>query len=224
MTYSICVRERVEGGRNAPRYRFGVAAAARLPAVGSVCPHAGDHGAVATAGLTDPGVGKRCLAALAAGDPIDAALADATADGEGRQIHGVDAASTAAHTGADCRSVATHRTADGYTVAGTSLPDEATLDAMARGYRENERDAPLVRRLLTALAAGERAGGDRREELPVGSAAVVVSTPGGGEPLYHDLRVDASDSPVADLRETYRRARRGYEAALERYDPQTENS
>ena len=222
MTYSICVRERVAG--DTPRYRFGAAAAARLPAVGSVSPHAGDHGAVATAGLTDPEIGERCLAALAAGDPVDAAVADATADGEARQIHGVGAASTAAHTGTDCRPAAAHRTADRYTVAGTSLTDEAVLDAVARGYREDERDAPLVYRLLTALAAGERAGGDRREELPVGSAAVVVATPGDGEPLYHDLRVDASDSPVADLRETYRRAKRGYEAALDRYDPQTENS
>jgi uncharacterized Ntn-hydrolase superfamily protein len=217
VTYSICVREHAGAGE----WRFGVAAAARLPAVGSISPHVNDHGAVATAGLTDPAVGKRCLAALAAGDPVDT-----TADAEhaGRQLHGVDAASTVAHTGADCPPVAAHRTGERHTVAGTSLSDETVLDALVHGYRADERDAPLVYRLLTALAAGERAGGDRREELPVGSAAVAVSTPGAGEPLYHDLRVDASDSPVADLRETYRRAKHGYEAALTRYDPQTENS
>lgn len=214
MTYSICVRESGDGG-----HHFGVAAATRLPAVGSVCPHVSDHGAVATAGVTNPDAGARCLSTLASGGRLVDAFADVTAtDGDGSQLHGVDAAETAAHTGADCRPVATHRTGEGYTVAGTSLTEETVLDAMEQGYRENERDAPLVRRLLTALAAGERAGGDRRdEELPVGSAVVVVSTPGAGEPLYHDLRVDASDSPVADLRETYRLAKRGYEAAVERY-------
>ena len=96
-----------------------------------------------------------------------------------------------------------------------------TLSDLAERVAEDERDAPLVYRLLTALAAGERAGGDGRD-LPVGSAAAVVSTAAEPEPLYHDLRVDASETPVADLRETYRQAKRGYEAAVDRY--QTENS
>jgi uncharacterized Ntn-hydrolase superfamily protein len=213
VTYSICVRERGDAG-----CRFGVAAAARVPAVGGVCPHVSDRGAVAVAGVADATVGRRCLSALDAGDPVDAAVEGLATGGEAagrRQIHGVGPASTGAHTGTDCRPLAADRVADGYTVAGTSLADEAVVGALARGYRENERDAPLVRRLVTALAAGERAGGDGRD-LPVGSAAVVVRT-GASEPLYHDLRVDASETPVADLRETYRRARRGYEAAVERY-------
>jgi uncharacterized Ntn-hydrolase superfamily protein len=213
VTYSICVRERVDGAD-----RFGVAAATRLPAVGSVSPHVSEHGAVATAGVTDRETGARVLSGLEAGERLADAVAEATAGSPHRQIHGVDASATAAHTGEDCRSVAAHRTGDRYTVAGTSLADESVLDGLVRGYRENERDAPLARRLVTALAAGQRAGGDRRASLPVGSAAVAVSTPGAGEPLYHDLRVDASDSPVADLRETYGRAKRGYEAAVERYD------
>jgi uncharacterized Ntn-hydrolase superfamily protein len=214
VTYSICVRERVDDG-----VRFGVAAATRLPAVGSVCPHVSDHGAVATAGVVDPEAGGRCLAALAAGDPLADAIAAVTAErGSDAQIHGVGGASAGGHTGADCRLVAGDRVTDRCTAGGTSLADEAVLDALVRGYRENERDAPLARRLLTALAAGERAGGDRRTDHPVGSAAVAVSTPGVGEPLYHDLRVDASESPVADLRETYRLAKRGYEAAVAKYD------
>ncbi|WP_248895230.1 DUF1028 domain-containing protein [Haloplanus halobius] len=220
MTYSLCVREQVAGA-DAPR--FGVAAATRLPAVGSVCPHVSEQGAVATAGVTDADLGLRSLADLAAGRRIDDVVATRAADAPTLQIHGVDAHATAAHTGADCRPVATHASGDGYSVAGTSLADDEVLAALAQGYRDNERDAPLVRRLITALAAAERAGGDRRTDLPVGSAAVVVTTPGSEpEPLYHDLRVDANESPVAELRETYRRAKHGYEAALDRY--QTENS
>ncbi|MEF8855948.1 MAG: DUF1028 domain-containing protein [Haloplanus sp.] len=212
MTYSICVRERGTEG-----YRFGVAAATRVPAVGSVCPHVGDHGAVAVAGAVDRGLGSRCLAELAAGRRVDAVLDGLDGAAASRQVHGVDAGSSAARTGDDCQATAAHREGDGYTVAGTSMADEGVLDALEQGYAENERDASLAYRLLTALAAGERAGGDGRE-LPVGSAAVAVSTPcSGAEPLYHDLRVDASESPVADLRETYRQAKRGYEAAVERY-------
>jgi uncharacterized Ntn-hydrolase superfamily protein len=211
VTFSICVRERGEAG-----YRFGVAAAARVPAVGSVCPHVSDAGAVAVAGVTDADAGRRLLDAVAA-DRVDDAITATTAEGGAarRQCHGVGVVSAGAHTGDDCRPVAADRVGDGYTVAGTSLADWEVLDALAQGYRENARDAPLVRRLLTALAAGERAGGDDRD-LPVGSAAVAVRT-GASEPLYHDLRVDAAETPVADLRETYRRAKRGYEAAMERY-------
>jgi len=215
VTYSICARERDDG---AGGYRFGVAAATRLPAVGAVCPHVSDAGAVAVAGVTDADVGARLLDAVADGHRIDDAITAAAAEtgATRRQIHGVGAESTGVHTGDDCRPVAAHHVGDGYTVAGTSMADDEVLDALTRGYRENERDAPLARRLLTALAAGERAGGDGRD-LPVGSAAVTVRTNRASEPLYHDLRVDASETPVADLRETYRRAKRGYEAAVERY-------
>jgi uncharacterized Ntn-hydrolase superfamily protein len=219
VTYSICVRERGESG-----YRFGVAAAARVPAVGSVCPHVTAHGVVAVAGVTDADVGARVLDAVADGHRVDDAI-DATTAAAGashHQIHGVGAASLRAHTGDDCRPAADHRVGDDYTVAGTSMADDEVLDALARGYRENERDAPLARRLITALAAGERTGGDGRD-LPVGSATVTVRTGRASEPLYHDLRVDASETPVAELRETYRQAKRGYEAAVERY-AQTENS
>jgi uncharacterized Ntn-hydrolase superfamily protein len=213
VTYSICVRERGPDG-----WYFGVAAAARVPAVGSVCPHASDVGAVAVAGVTGADVGTRVLDAVADGHRIDDAVDAMTAE-EGatqRQIHGVGVGASGTHTGTDCQPVAASRDGDGYTVGGTALADDGVLDAMAQGYAENERDAPLVRRLLTALAAGERAGGDDRD-LPVGSAAVVVLSAGGDDPLYHDLRVDASETPVADLRDTYRRAKRGYEAAVERY-------
>jgi len=217
VTYSICAREPSGDG-----YRFGVAAAARLPAVGSVATHASDRGTVATAGITDAGVGRRCLDGLADDRSLAAILGDAAMPR--RQVHGVDADATGGHTGDDCRAVAGHVAGEGYSVAGTSLSDEAVLEAVARAFRGNERDAPLALRLLTALAAGERAGGDRRD-LPTGSAAVVVRRTDGTTTLYDDLRVDASDTPIDDLRETYRRAKRGYETAAQRYaDDQTENS
>jgi uncharacterized Ntn-hydrolase superfamily protein len=222
VTYSICVRE-----RDAGRLRFGVAAATRLPAVGSLCPHVGDRGAAAVQGVTDPDAGPRCLAALDDGDDIDGAVESALAVAgarERRQIHGVDAEGTAAYTGDACPGWAGHAAgADGgHVVAGTALVGSSVLEAMERAYVEGEREAPLGRRLIAALAAGERAGGDCRD-FPAGSAAVVVDGPERSRRLYDDLRVDASETPVADLRETYRLARRGHEAAIETYGGQTEN-
>ena len=65
---------------------------------------------------------------------------------------------------------------------------------------------PLAARLVEALAAGQAEGGDKREELTIQSAAVVVATSEDIDreelPLYDDLRVDATETPVEDLRET----------------------
>jgi uncharacterized Ntn-hydrolase superfamily protein len=214
VTYSICVRE---------GDRFGVAAAGALPAIGGVCPHASAAGAVATQGVTDPEVGRRCLDAVADGAGIGAAVVRVLADeisSDRLQIHGVDARGTAAHTGPACPGWAGHAEGAGRVVAGTALAGADVLETVERTYVDGARDAPLAERLVAALAAGERAGGDRRD-LPVGSAAVVVAR-AGDRRLYDDLRVDASDTPVADLRATYRAAMRGYEAARTRYQTEKE--
>ncbi|MFT4882095.1 MAG: putative Ntn-hydrolase superfamily protein, partial [Salinirussus sp.] len=93
--------------------------------------------------------------------------------------------------------------------------------ATAAAYEAGRGDErPLAGRLVDALAAGHEEGGDRREELHVQSAALRVrrtDDPGLGErPFYQDLRVDATETPVADLRETYELAREGDEMAMER--------
>jgi uncharacterized Ntn-hydrolase superfamily protein len=36
-------------------------------------------------------------------------------------------------------------------------------------------------------------------------------------PYYDDLRVDATETPIRDLRETFSEAERGFEMAVERY-------
>lgn len=38
------------------------------------------------------------------------------------------------------------------------------------------------------------------------------------EPYYNDLRVDATETPISDLRETYELAEEGFEMAVERYE------
>ncbi|MFC6726508.1 DUF1028 domain-containing protein, partial [Halobium palmae] len=62
-------------------------------------------------------------------------------------------------------------------------------------------------------------GGDKREDLAVQSAALKVTTTEDrpADPYYDDLRVDATETPIRDLRETYSEAKRGFEDAMERY-------
>ena len=81
--------------------------------------------------------------------------------------------------------------------------------------REPAKNLPLI----DALAAGHAEGGDKREELPVQSAALLVERTESREidPYYEDLRVDATETPAAGRRETCEEARRGQEIILERY-------
>lgn len=69
------------------------------------------------------------------------------------------------------------------------------------------------------MAAGQAEGGDKREELHVQSAALLVETTEDREiePYYNDLRVDATETPIEDLRTTCERAREGFEMVVERY-------
>jgi uncharacterized Ntn-hydrolase superfamily protein len=95
-----------------------------------------------------------------------------------------------------------------------------TSDETAGSPREGEGTDPLAKRLIDALAAGHREGGDKRDGLPVQSAAVVVETTESYDmtPPYNDLRVDATETPIDDLRETYDLAVQGYEDTLARYE------
>jgi len=125
-----------------------------------------------------------------------------------------------AFSGADCRDWFGHAVGGNYTVAGNLLTGEAVIEATADAYEAADDDRPLAGRLIDALAAGHEAGGDRREDLPVQSAAVLVRStadPPMGDPAYDDLRIDASETPIADLRATYGTARRGWADAVDRY-------
>jgi uncharacterized Ntn-hydrolase superfamily protein len=71
---------------------------------------------------------------------------------------------------------------------------------MQAAWEESDPDAPLARRLLAALAAGDEAGGDRRGRQ---SAALLVVKEeagyGGLDDIAVDLRVDDHTAPVPQL-------------------------
>ncbi|MEM4780921.1 MAG: DUF1028 domain-containing protein [Halalkalicoccus sp.] len=224
MTFSICVRERYEDGQGTERHRFGVAVTTRLPGVGTLCPFASEHGAVATQSLVNVDLGRRGIEYLDDGLAVEdalPALLNADDGAENRQLHGVGRDGTFTFSGSECREWFGDRAGENYTVAGNLLTGEAVIDAVAEEYEaDRECDRPLASRLIDALAAGHAEGGDKREELPIQSAALLVksSEEHAMTRLYNDLRVDATETPIADLRETYELARQGYEDAAAKYE------
>jgi uncharacterized Ntn-hydrolase superfamily protein len=212
VTFSLCVRETVEADEASYR-RFGVAVTTRRPGVGARCPFVDDHGVVATQSASCPALGRRCLAYLSDGLAIDdalEALLNADEERDRRQVHGLDANGTFAFTGADCRPWHGHRTAGDYTVAGNLLTGEEVIEATAAAYEAGDRSDPLPERLIESLAAGHEAGGDRRDRSIQSAACRVRTTRDGPRPFAHDLRVDATERPIEELRRTCELARAGW--------------
>lgn len=224
MTFSICVRERYESEDEEEHFRFGVAVTTRLAGVGTLCPFANEHGAVATQSLVNVDLGRRGIEYLADGLAVEdalEALLNADDGKAGRQLHGVDQAEEFAFSGEECKDWYGDRVGENHTIAGNLLTGESVLEATATAYEEGrDGESPLAFRLADALEAGHVEGGDKRTELHVQSAALhVVSTEERViDPFYNDIRVDATETPIDDLRETLELAREGYEMALERYE------
>jgi len=222
VTFSICVREAYEDEEGDEQYRYGVAVTTRLPGVGTLCPFVSEDGAVATQSLVNVELGRKGIEylgdGLAVADALEALLnAD---DGKSeRQLHGVDSEGTFAFSGEDCGDWFGELEGENYTVAGNLLTGEAVIEETAAAYEESDREEPLAKRLIDALGAGHAEGGDKRDQLHVQSAAVKVANTeeAAFEPYYNDLRVDASETPVQDLRETFRLASEGQETVLEEY-------
>lgn len=198
-TFTIVAHDRSSGA-------CGVAISSRMPAIGAltVFAHA-DLGAVATQALINPLLGVDALELLGS-LPAEQALEGALAkdpDPDSRQVVVVDGQGrSAAHTGTMTHPWCGHRTGDGFAVAGNILTGADTLDAMVDAWSEKS-DLTFDERLLSALEAGQAAGGDRRGRQ---SAALYVHT---GNPYpYLDLRVDEHPDPVAELRRVHGVARR----------------
>ena len=224
MTFSICVREQYEGEDGAEQTRYGVAVTTRLAAVGTLCPFANEHGAVATQSFVNVDLGRKGIEYLADGLAVEDALEALLHADDGspqRQLHGVGSDGEFAFSGEECKPWYGDITGENFTVAGNLLTGESVIEATAEAYRESsEEDRPLAERLADALAAGHAEGGDKREELRVQSAAVLVERTEALPitPSYDHLRVDATETPIEDLHETIDLAGESYRQSLDRYE------
>lgn len=192
----------------APDGSCGVAVATNNLAVGASVAYAyakAGAGALATQYETNPGYGPRGLELLVNGmSPADVMVELLAKDGNfdgttvaARQVGIVGAAgASAVYTGEEAAASpwAGSRHGKGYAVQGNGLVSEQVATAMEAEFLSCHQ--ALAKCLMASLEAGENAGGQTTGRL---SAALLVRAPSGGwEDI--DLRVDASASPVPDLR------------------------
>jgi uncharacterized Ntn-hydrolase superfamily protein len=163
-------------------------------------------GAVATQGQVNARLGPLALELLAAGRTAAEALSEAMAMDPGgavRQFGIVDRlGNSAAHTGSDTLHWGGHLTAESVSVQGNVIVGPQVVSAMLDAFRDTPGE--LAERLLSALEAGEREGGDKRGRQS--SALVVCRTHGGYEGTDDrlvDIRVPDHPEPVMELRRLY---------------------
>jgi uncharacterized Ntn-hydrolase superfamily protein len=210
VTYSIVARDDRSG-------ELGVAVQSHYFGVGSIVSWAeAGVGAVATQSVADPAYGPRGLELMRGGASAPEALHRLLAEDQlepVRQVAFVDRhGRVAAHTGARCIREAGHRVADGVSAQANIMERPTVPDAMVAAYRGTEGD--LAERLLAALEAAEREGGDLRGRQS--AALVVVARKVSGQPAEDcrfDLRVDDHPDPVREMRRLL-----GLRRAYERVD------
>ena len=124
----------------------------------------------------------------------------------GRQFAVVDAkGNVAAYTGPRATPWAGDRQGAHVTAQGNILAGPGVVDSMLAAY--GRTDGSLALRLVTALEAGQAAGGDTRGKQ---SAALLIVKKCGGVWLHNDvvlrLQVDDNPEPIAELRRLVEKA------------------
>lgn len=180
-------------------------------------------GAAATQAIVDVSYGPQAIALLRQGLTAEQVVRqvwgadpDPRPDDwpkEGRQFAVIDAKGNVfAYTGPratewaghrSCQAAGVHCTAQGNILAGPGV-----VDSMVAAY-ERTTGEHISLRLLAALEAGQRAGGDKRG---MQSAAMLIVKKDGGVWLHNDvvlrLQVDDNPEPITELRRLVERAAR----------------
>jgi uncharacterized Ntn-hydrolase superfamily protein len=137
------------------------------------------------------------MARLRAGEAPDivaASLLEADAGRDHRQLHIVDTQGRIAqHTGRACIAWCGSVGGTEVSVAGNMLAGPAVIERTLQAFQS--ATGSLAERLLTALEAGEAAGGDKRGKQ---SAALKVCTRDPFPDL--DIRTDDHPDPLRELR------------------------
>jgi uncharacterized Ntn-hydrolase superfamily protein len=202
-TYSIVARDPATG-------EMGVAVQSHWFSVGSIVTWAeAGVGAVATQSFVDPGYGVRGLELMRRGTPAPDALQQLIANDpqrDGRQVAMIDASGhVSAYTGRSAIAAAGHRVGRSYSVQANMMANERVWPAMAAAFESTMGD--LADRLLAALDAADKAGGDIRGRQSTAILVVRDKNTGrpwvGGDRVF-DLRVDDNPQPVTELRRLIR--------------------
>jgi uncharacterized Ntn-hydrolase superfamily protein len=202
MTWSIVARDAATG-------QLAVAVTTCAFAVGARVPFGcGGVGAIATQSFVNPFIGIDGLRLLQEGRSAQDVVAITIAADPGagnRQAHVIDREGrTAVFTGADCVDWCGSLQAENVSVAGNMLSGPAVVSETLEAYLKHAH-LDFDERLLTALEAGERAGGDKRGRQ---SAAIRIWSH-ESFPAF-DIRVDDHVEPLAELRRLWRMAHQRY--------------
>jgi uncharacterized Ntn-hydrolase superfamily protein len=190
--------------------QIGVAVQSHWFSVGSVVSWAEPGiGAVATQSFINPAYGPRALALMRTGVSAPMAmraLLAADPDSAVRQLGMIDATGhVASYTGQRDVPEAGSRVGRWYAAQANLMARNTVWDAMGRAFESSGGD--LADRLLAALDAAQREGGDIRG---MQSAALVVVSGDRSLPSWDrifDLRVEDSHAPLVELRRLLRVAR-----------------
>ncbi len=183
----------------------GAAVASKYPAVGKVVPYVrAGVGGFCTQHYHVPKWGEPALDALGRGTPPEQVLADLLRDDpqrELRQLAIIDMQGrTAIHNptqapeGSRYWGAATGRF---YCCQGNTLAGRQVVAEMARAYEDTT--GSLADRLMSALLAADRVGGDHRGRL----AAGIRMAKTGVEGYWFELYVDEHDDAVEELGKQY---------------------
>jgi uncharacterized Ntn-hydrolase superfamily protein len=220
-TYSIVARDPATG-------EMGVAVQSHWFSVGSIVTWAeAGVGVVATQSLVDPAYGPKGLELMRQGVPAPKALEQlvaADAGRNGRQVAMLDATGAVnAYTGSGAIAAAGHHVGAQYSVQANMMGKPTVWPAMAGAF--DAATGSLADRLIAALEAAEREGGDIRGRQS--AALVIVKATGSGRPWVgadrvYDLRVDDHPQPIVELKrlvrlqKAYTHANRGDELMTEK--------
>lgn len=184
----------------------GAAVASKYPAVGKVVPYVrAGVGAFCTQHWHNPKWGERALDLLAAGKLPEDVLGELLRDDKNkdkRQLLLIDMEGRALVRnpaqpdlpgGVYWGSMAGRN----FACAGNTLAGRDVVVAMAKAFEETP--GPLADRLMAALVAADRAGGDHRGRLAAGIRVAKKGVDG----LQLDLQVEKSDDAVEELRKLY---------------------
>ena len=183
----------------------GAAVASKYPAVGKVVPYVrAGVGAFCTQHWHNPPWGERALDLLAQGRLPEDVLAELLRDDpqkDKRQLAIIDMSGRAANrncANADSSGLWWGSAAGRYYACqGNTLTGCEVIHAMARAYEQTE--GSLADRLMAALVAGDKAGGDHRGRLAAGIRVAKKGVDG----CWLELYVDQSDDAVSDLAKKY---------------------
>lgn len=196
-TYSIVARDSVTG-------EMGVAVQSHWFSVGTLVSwgEAG-VGVIATQSFINASFGPRGLALLKNGLSPQQVIDFLIASDEGRdvrQLAVLDAKGRAAsYTGKNCIPAAGNIAGKNFSVQANLMVNNKVWPAMEKAFKQTK--APLAERMVAALEAAQKEGGDIRGKQ---SAALLVvrgkSTGKVWEDRLIDLRVDDSPNPVKEIK------------------------